>query len=147
MATVRQVLSEKGNDVWSISPQDTILDALHLMAQKEVGALLVLDQGRLVGIFSERDFARRASQSETLNLTRKVADLMTTTVYYVTEKETIEDCMALMTQHRIRHLPVLEGKQLKGVISIGDVVKEMISDRDSMIRGLENYITGRDYVS
>lgn len=147
MVTIRHLLQEKGKQVWSVAPEATLTDALRLMDEKDVGALLVLDKGRLVGILSERDFARKVAQADTLALSTPVSELMTDTVYYLTPDHTIDECMELMTVRRIRHLPVLEAGSLVGIISIGDVVKEIISDRDSTIRGLENYITGREYIS
>ncbi len=142
MATVRQILQTKGNALWSISPECTILDALKLMAEKNVGALLVVRDEQLVGIFSERDYARNVVlKGRTVDDTT-VSDIMTSRVIYVRPNQTTEDCMALMTDKHIRHLPVIEGERLIGIISIGDVVKEIISDQEFTIRNLESYITG-----
>ncbi len=142
MKTVKQLLQAKAGDIWTIAPDAKVYDALALMADKNVGALLVMDAGRLVGIFSERDYARKVvlhgkSSRETL-----VREIMTTRVVYVRPEQTIEDCMALMTDKRIRHLPVIDGERVMGVISIGDVVKSIISDQSFMIAQLENYIAG-----
>ncbi len=142
MATVRQILQTKGNVLWSISPECTILDALKLMAEKNVGALLVVRDEQLVGIFSERDYARNVVlKGRTVDNTT-VGDIMTSRVIYVRPNQTTEDCMALMTDKHIRHLPVIDGERLIGIISIGDVVKEIISDQEFTIRNLESYITG-----
>jgi len=146
MITVRQLLDEKGNQVWAVEPDDAVLVALKTMSAQDIGAVLVLDAGVLVGIFSERDYARKVVQTEKANLDMAVKEFMTQLVYYVRPDQTLDECMALMTSKHIRHLPVLAQGKLIGVISIGDVVKEIISDKESMIRGLENYITGRDYV-
>ncbi|MCL4562982.1 MAG: CBS domain-containing protein [Chloroflexi bacterium] len=146
MITVRQLLAEKGNQVWAVSPDSTLLEALKEMESKDVGALLVIESGKLVGIFSERDFARKVSESRQLSLDTPVKDIMTPLVYYVRPEQTLEECMGVMTAKRIRHLPVMSEQGLSGVISIGDVVKEIISDQESMIRGLENYIVGREYI-
>lgn len=142
MYTVRQLLDVKGNQVWTISPQTIVFEALQLMANKNVGALLVVQNGKLVGIFSERDYARKVVLQGRSSKTSTVGELMTREVLYISPDQTIEDCMALMTAKRTRHLPVLEEDKLVGVISIGDVVKEIISDREVTIRELERYITG-----
>ncbi|MGQ9585280.1 MAG: CBS domain-containing protein [Anaerolineae bacterium] len=142
MKTVRQLLQVKGHDVWSIAPDASIYDALRLMAEKEVGALLVLEAGSLVGIISERDFARKVLLKGEFSQDTPVRELMTSRVLYVRPDQTVEDCMALMTDKRVRHLPVLDGDQLVGVISIGDVVKATIAEKDFIIEQMENYITG-----
>ena len=142
MKTVSMLLESKGNDVWSASPGTTVYDALVLMAEKNVGALLVLEGGRLVGIFSERDYARKVILHGKSSRQTTVGEIMTSKVVYVRPEQTIEQCMALMTDKRIRHLPVLEGDRVIGVISIGDVVKAIISEQEFMIEQLENYIAG-----
>jgi len=144
MKTVRQLLRTKGNDVLSVAPDTAVFEALRLMAEKNVGAVLVLEGERLVGIFSERDYARKVilkgkSSKETL-----VREIMSSHVLYVRLEQTIEECMALMTGKRVRHLPVLDEKlSVVGVISIGDVVKDIISEQEFIIEQLQNYITGR----
>ncbi len=140
MTTVRQLLQGKGTDIWSIEPDDCVFDALKLMAETKVGALLVLEAGNLVGIFSERDYARRVELEGKSSSNTVVKDIMTREVYCVRPEQTVEDCMALMTNQRIRHLPVLSGDRLEGVVSIGDIVKAVISEQEFMIEQLENYI-------
>jgi CBS domain-containing protein len=146
MSTVRDLLKVKGNEVWSVSPETSVLDTLRMMAQKEVGALVVLDAGQIVGIISERDFARSIAKTEQCILDTTVMDYMTKKVVTIGPDQTVDDCMQMMTKGRIRHLPVVEGKKLIGLISIGDVVKEIISSKESTIDTLENYIEGRGYV-
>jgi CBS domain-containing protein len=140
MKTVEQMLEGKTHRLLSISPDATVYDALQTMAEHEVGALVVLDGERLAGIFSERDYARKVilfgkSSKETL-----VREIMTDKVLCVRPDQTVDQCMALMTDKRVRHLPVLDHKKVIGVISIGDVVKEVISEQRFMIEQLENYI-------
>jgi CBS domain-containing protein len=142
MYTVRQLLQVKGNKVWSIPPNATVYEALQSMADKNIGALLVIQNEKVSGIFSERDYARKVILQGKSSKTTTVGELMTREVLYVGPDDSIEECMALMTAKRTRHLPVLEEGQLVGVISIGDVVKEIISDREFMIHELERYITG-----
>ena len=140
MKTVRQIIEPKRPRLLTISPGATVYDALKMMADNEVGALVVLDQGHLAGIFSERDYARKVilhgkSSKETL-----VSEIMTSRVLCIGPDQSVDQCMALMTDKRVRHLPVLERKQVIGVISIGDVVKEVISEQRFMIEQLEQYI-------
>lgn len=142
MATVRSILQLKGSDVWSVAPEVAVIDAIRKMAEKNVGALAVVRGTELVGIFSERDFARKLilqgrSPSETA-----VKEIMTSDVITIKLEQSIEECMALMTIKRIRHLPVLENQTLIGMISIGDVIKAVISEKEHLIKHLENYITG-----
>jgi len=145
MNTVREILRTKGPEVWSITPDATVYDALKLMADKNVGAVLVTDANHLVGILSERDYARKVilygkSSKDTL-----IREIMTERVIYVRPEQTTEECMALMTDKRVRHLPVLEDDLVIGVISIGDVVKSIISEQEFMIEQLEHYISGTVY--
>ncbi len=142
MKTVKQILEAKGHDVWSIPPDASVYDALTLMADKEVGALLVLEAGRLVGIISERDYARKVILRGKSSLDTPVREIMTQRVICVRPEQTIEECMALMTEKRIRHLPVLVDDQVIGVISIGDLVKAVIAEKDFLITQLEKYIAG-----
>jgi CBS domain-containing protein len=147
MITVRKIMMSKGADVWSISPHATAYEALQLMAEKDIGALPVIDGGHLVGVFSERDYARKVILKGKSSKETTVGELMTKPVFYITPERTIEDCMALMTAIRGRHLPVLENGRLTGVISIGDVVNTIITEQRVTIRDLEKYITGQDYVA
>ena len=142
MKTVLQLLRVKGNQVLSIQPDVLVYDALKLMAEKNVGALLVLDKGRLVGILSERDYARKVILMGKSSLNTPVRDIMTERVVCVRPEETVEECMALMTAKHIRHLPVLVGDRVVGIVSIGDLVKASIDEKDFVIKQLENYITG-----
>ncbi|MDD5176723.1 MAG: CBS domain-containing protein [Sterolibacterium sp.] len=143
MKTVRQLLEGKGHEVAAISPDKSMFEAMQLMAARNVGALLVLDGGgKLVGIVTERDYARRMYL---LNKSEKdvlVSEFMTRQVAYVRPNQTNEDCMALITDKRLRHLPVLENEQVIGVLSIGDMVKDNISEKDFIINQLVNYIRG-----
>ena len=145
MATVRDLLKIKGNQVWSISPDTSVLQALVLMAEKNVGALVVLDEGRLVGIISERDFARSIASIGRCLIENPVKEFMTKEVFTVNPDMLADDCMVLMTNKKIRHLPVVVENKMVGLISIGDVVKAEISSKDSTINSLENYIQGTDY--
>ncbi len=142
MTTVAHVLQGKGHDVYSISPDAPVYDALKRMAEKDVGALVVLEGQRLVGIISERDYARKVILHGKSPSNTPVREIMSDKVFFVRPEQSIEECMALMTDKHIRHLPVFQGEKLIGVISIGDVVKAMISDREFQIRQLETYITG-----
>ena len=142
MTYVRQILKTKGNEIWSIAPQATVYEALQRMSEKDVGALLVLDKGNLVGIFSERDYARKLILKGRFSKDTTVGELMTREVLYIESQSTIEDCMALMTAKRVRHLPVLENERLIGIVTIGDVVKQIISDQEFTIQQLERYIKG-----
>ena len=142
MRAVNEILHLKGHAVWTIGPQASVYEALELMAEKDVGALLVVDGGRLAGIFSERDYARKVILKGKASRETPVRDIMTSPVLTVAPEDTVEECMKLMTLHRIRHLPVVDGGKLVGVISIGDAVKAIITEQEFMIEQLENYITG-----
>jgi CBS domain-containing protein len=142
MTTVRQLLDLKGTDVVSVPPEANVLDALKLMAQHEIGAVLVLEGARLIGIMSERDYARKVILKGKSSHDTQVREIMTERVVYARPEQTVPECMALMTSKRVRHLPVLEGGRLIGVLSIGDLVKETISEQEFIIRQLENYIHG-----
>ncbi len=142
MVTVRQCLQSKGGEIWSIRPDISVYEALEMMAEKDIGALLVLDGENLVGIFSERDYARKVILQGKSSRDTWVSEIMTSRVVFVRPEQTIEECMALMTEKHIRHLPVLDGERLVGVISIGDVVKAIITEQQFVIEQLEHYITG-----
>jgi CBS domain-containing protein len=142
MTTVKLYLQRKGSEVWSTQPEATVYEALRLMAEKDIGALLVLESGKVVGMFSERDYARKLILQGKSSKGTLVRDIMTSRVVCVSPQHTIEECMAVMTEKRIRHLPVMEADQVMGMISIGDVVKSIISEQEFVIEQLTNYITG-----
>jgi FOG: CBS domain len=141
--TVRSVLKAKGGTVWSVSPDTSVFDALLLMAEKDVGALVVVSEGRLVGMFSERDYARKLILHGKSSRDTLVREVMTSPVVTVTPEQTVEECMRIMTHHRIRHLPVLDGGRLEGVVSIGDLVNSIISAQAETIHQLSSYIAGK----
>ncbi len=143
MVRVTDLLKEKGNNVWKIDVRSSIRKALKQLAEKDVGALVVTKKGEMCGIFSERDFARKLADENAFSLDSPVSKLMTANVLAVTPTDSVEHCMKMMTDHHIRHLPVLDGGTLIGLISIGDVVKSIISGQKSFIRQLEDYISGR----
>lgn len=143
MTTINHLLETKGHDILSISLDASVFDALKVMAEKEIGALLVIEDGELIGIISERDYARKVILKGKTSVDTPVREIMTSKVIYVLAEQSIEDCMALMTEKHIRHLPVYTGDQLVGVISIGDVVKAVISQQEFVIEQLEKYITDR----
>ena len=145
MATVKNLLLQKGKEVYSVQAGSTIREALKLMGEKNIGAVLVMNGEKIVGIFSERDYARHAAQGASMLMDESISEFMNRSVYYVSPKESVDQVMALMTSKRIRHLPVMENEQLVGLISIGDVVKQILSDKETTIAGLENYILGRNY--
>ena len=142
MKHVRQILQNKGFELHSVSPDVTVFDALKLMAEKGIGALLVVEAEKLVGIISERDYARKVILKGKSSKDAPVRDIMTSVVVYVNPQQTIEECMALMSNKRVRHLPVLENDKLIGVISIGDVIKAIIEEKEFIIKQLEHYIHG-----
>ena len=142
MTTIAQLLNNKGNQVWSVKPKATIFEALEIMSEKEIGALLVMEDGKLTGIFSERDYARKVILKGKSSKETQVGELMTKKVFYIDSQKTINDCMAMMTAKRIRHVPVIEDNQVMGIVTIGDVVNQIISEQEVTINHLENYITG-----
>ena len=141
MKQARTLLETKGNQVWSVSPRDTVLDAIKRMAEKRIGALLVMDGDNLAGVFSERDYARKVALEGKSSRNTEVSEIMTAEVVVAKPESTVEECMALMTRKRVRHLPVMEGRTVIGVLSIGDLVKAIIEDQQFQIEQLENYIT------
>jgi CBS domain-containing protein len=142
MITVKDILQSKGHGVISITPETSVFEALKIMADKNVGALVVLDGETVAGIMSERDYARKVILHGKSSREMRVREIMTSRVYYVRPEQSVQDCMAQITDKHVRHLPVLDEDRLVGIISIGDVVKAIIADHESTIKLLENYITG-----
>jgi len=143
MTTVQRLLQNKGHTVWSIPPNASVFEAIQLMADKRVGALMVVDRNELVGIISERDYAREIVLKDRASHDTPVSAIMTQRVLYVRPQQTLEECMALMTEKNLRHLPVLDDGRLIGVISMRDVVKDLIAEKEFLIEQLENYISDR----
>jgi CBS domain-containing protein len=143
MMTARDILRGKGNQVFSATPGSTVYDALTLMAEKNVGALMVVDEEKLVGVFSERDYARKVVLKGKFSRETTVGEVMSSNPLSITPDEEITACMKLMTERQIRHLPVVEKNVLTGIVSIGDVVKAVIEDQKDSIQNLERYIIGR----
>ncbi|MFQ5685484.1 MAG: CBS domain-containing protein [Candidatus Scalindua sp.] len=142
MISVNQLLKDKQGKVLTVTPDDTLFKALKVMADKNIGALVVVKEEKVVGIFTERDFVRNAVVDKKLSMDLTVKELMSTKVCYVRPEQTIDDCMVLMTEKRTRHLPVIEEEKLIGIVSIGDVLKNSIAEKDFTIHQLENYISG-----
>lgn len=145
MITVSMLLQAKGHDVYSVEKGTLVLKTLEIMAEKKIGALLVMDEGEPIGIFSERDFARMAAKLKDANLDMPIDSWITRDLFTCTPSETVDEVMALMTTKRIRHLPVYDNGKLVGLISIGDVVRNLIEDKDLLIQNMEKYINGRGY--
>lgn len=141
MSTVQDLLASKGNTVWALTPEDSVFDAIKLMDEKSIGALAVVHNGKLCGIISERDYARKVILKGRLSKETRIKEIMTTQVYYSAPEQPIEACLVMMSNRHIRHLPVLRNDRLIGMISIGDVVKEIIHEQKMKIEQLENYIT------
>ncbi len=141
MASVKQVLQRKGHDVWSVGPETSVYDAIEVMADKEVGALVVTEGDTLVGVFTERDYARKIALQGRSSRDTKIKEIMTSRVAYVRPQQSVAECMTLMTEKRIRHLPVMDGEKLLGIISIGDLVKSIIEEQQHVIEQLEQYIS------
>lgn len=146
MLTIRQVLKSKDNTIWSIGSKATIYEALNVMAEKDIGALLVIDDEKLVGIFSERDYARKVILKGRSSKETSIEELMTRDIYSITPDKTVEECMALMTLARCRHTPVMENDQLIGLVTIGDIVNATITEKQITIDDLKKYIIGSEYV-
>ena len=145
MTIVNDLLKIKGNDVWSVPPSATVLQALKYMAEKDIGALLVVEDDQIMGVISERDFVRSIADTESCLLDARVRDYMTKDVISVTLRESVEDCMQIMATERIRHLPVVDNGRLMGMISIGDVMKELLNGKELTINSMSEYIEGRGY--
>ena len=142
MNTLSQLLSGKGHEIWSIGPDDSVYDAIHLMAEKGIGALVVLDNKALVGIISERDYARQVILKDRSSKGTMVKDIMSADVICANPQQTVDECLVLMTEKRFRHLPVMDGDQMVGLVSMGDLVKTIIAEQKETIDQLEHYITG-----
>jgi CBS domain-containing protein len=140
--TIAQLLDQKGRHIWSIGPDASVYEGIQLMADKGVGALVVMEEGRLVGIISERDYARKVVLKDRSSRETKIAEIMSTQVIYARPDQSAEEGLTMMTEKRVRHLPVMNGEELVGVVSIGDLVKAIIAEQQQMIAQLEQYISG-----
>jgi len=146
MVTVKQLLKSKNSsEVWSITPDASVYDALNLMSEKNIGALPVIEGEKLVGVISERDYARKVVLKKKSSLSTPVNEIMTPRVFSVQLGQKMTEAMAIMSEKRVRHIPVMDGENLVGIISIGDVLKEIITAQETYIKDLENYIDGRGY--
>jgi CBS domain-containing protein len=141
MKTLKQLLDDKGRDVWTIGPDMSVYDAVKLMAEKEIGALLVVEGEKPVGMVTERDYARKVILRGKTSQEALVSEIMTTHVLCARPEQSVEECMAIMTEKRVRHLPVIENGKLIGMVSIGDLVKAIIDEQQFIIQQLEHYIT------
>jgi CBS domain-containing protein len=142
MQTVRQLLQDKGHKVWSIGPEESVYDAIKLMAEKGIGALIVVEQTKPIGMLSERDYARKVILAGRSSKETKISEIMTTQIIFADPQQSVQECMTTMTEKRFRHLPVMENDQLIGMISIGDLVKAIIAEQQFVISQLEQYISG-----
>lgn len=141
--TIAKVLQNKGHQVWTISPDNTVYEALELMVEKEIGALVVMQDDRVVGIFSERDYARKVALRGLNSQKTKVSQVMTEMIHSITPEHSVEEGLSLVTESRSRHLPVLSDDRLVGVVSIGDLVKASLAEKDFVIKELKSYIKGK----
>jgi len=140
--TISEILGHKGTTIWTISPDATVFEAIQMMADKNVGALLVTEKAKLIGVVSERDYTRKVALKGRSSKELKVREILSLQVIHATPRHSVEECMRLMTEHRVRHLPVLDGDKIAGVVSIGDLVNWIISAQSTAIRQLETYISG-----
>ena len=143
VGNIDAVLSQKGSQVWSISPDATVFDAIQMMAEKNVGALPVMEEGRVIGIVSEREYTRKVALKGKSSKQTLVKEIMLAPVFAITADHTVEECLHIMTEHRVRHLPVLDGEKMIGIVSIGDLVNWTISAQTATISHLESYIAGQ----
>lgn len=141
--TISAILQDKGGQVWAISPEETVFEAIQLMAEKNVGALLVMSGQRLLGVVTERDYTRKVAIKGKSSKETRVREIIASSYVSVSPFHTVEECMRLMTNHRVRHLPVLEGERVTGIVSIGDLVNWTITAQNEAINQLENYISGQ----
>ena len=142
IGTINEILTQKGTTVWCISPEATVFEAIQLMADKNIGAVLVTDRDKLVGILTERDYTRKVALKGKSSKQTAVKEILSGDIIHVTPGHTVEECMRLMTAHRVRHLPVLKGSQILGIVSIGDLVNWTITVQNSTIHQLQTYISG-----
>ena len=142
IGTINEILTQKGTAVWCISPEATVFEAIQLMADKNIGAVLVTDRDKLVGILTERDYTRKVALKGKSSKQTAVKEILTGDIIHVNPGHTVEECMRLMTAHRVRHLPVLNGDQILGIVSIGDLVNWIITVQNSTIHQLQTYISG-----
>ena len=140
MTKLKMLLKDKGHDIWSVGPDDTVLDAIKMLAEKDIGALIVIKDDKPVGIFTERDYARNVYLKGKSSLDTAVRDVMVAPVICVKPVQTVDECMALMTAKRFRHLPIMDGDELVGMVSIGDLVKSVIAEQQFTIEQMEQYI-------
>lgn len=140
--TINEILHHKGTAVWTIPPDVTVFEAIQKMADKNVGALLVTDNEKLVGIVSERDYTRKVALKGKSSKELKVREILSERIVHAAPTQSVEECMRLMTEHRVRHLPVMDGEKIMGIVSIGDLVNWIISAQSTTIRQLETYISG-----
>jgi CBS domain-containing protein len=141
--TVGAILKRKGTGIWSVAPDQTVYEAIEMMAEKAVGALLVISDGGLAGIISERDYARKVILKGRSSKTTVIQEIMTSPVIFVSPGQTVDECMELMTRNRIRHLPIVDGDKILGIVSIGDLVKWVVSEQEETIEHLQNYISAK----
>jgi len=140
--TINEILHHKGAAIWTVGPEATVFEAIQMMAEKNIGAVFVVEQGKLRGVVSERDYTRKVALRGKSSKDLKVREILSEHLVTVTPKQTVEECLRLMTEHRVRHLPVLDGEKPVGVVSIGDLVNWVISAQGTTIRQLETYISG-----
>jgi CBS domain-containing protein len=147
MNSVRRVLGTKRQGIWTVAPDASVFNALRVMAEQDIGAVMVVEEGHLIGIFTERDYARKIALQGKISQDTRVRDVMTSNVIYVRPEQTVEECMAIMSNRHVRHLPVVEDDRLVGMVSMRDVVRQIIAEQEFIIEQLVNYITDRRVVA